>query len=110
MIKVQNGNDFQICASIENDSARVGSFNQFGPSAPVSLKINVLMTPHSGFNIKRIDKMVGIEGTAQGNMKIKDSHLIHVRLWTKNPDKNKAKSIFTLMPMTKKIIVFKTVR
>jgi hypothetical protein len=60
--------------------------------------------------MNRIDKLVGMEGTAQGKMKIKESHLIHVRLWTKNPDKNNAKSIFKLMPIAKKKIVFITVR
>ena len=34
---VQNGRDFQICARIDNDSARVGSLSQLGPSAPLSL-------------------------------------------------------------------------
>src|SRR5437868_2675342 len=64
-ISVQNGSDFQMCISIENDSASVGSFSQFGPSAPVSRKIVLLITPHSGLSMKRTDRIVGIEGTAQ---------------------------------------------
>ena len=109
-MRVQNGNDFQMCANMDNDKAKVGSFNQFGPSVPVSLKIKVLMTPHSGFNMNRIERIVGMEGTAHGNMKINDNHLIHVRLCTKKPDKNSANSIFKLMPTARKIMVFTTVR
>ena len=78
-INVQNGNDFQMCASIEKLSAKVGSLTQFGPSNPVNLKINELITPHSGFNMKRIDKIVGIDGTAHGRMNTSESALIHQR-------------------------------
>src|SRR5208282_4435605 len=38
-MSVQNGSDFQIWTRIAIDSAIQGSFSQFGPSAPVSLKI-----------------------------------------------------------------------
>ncbi len=48
------------------------------------------MMPHSGFSMKRIDRMVGIDGTAQGRMNSSDSHLIQVRAWTKKPDRNSA--------------------
>ena len=34
-IKVQKGSDFQICISMAKLSAKVGSFNQLGPSRPV---------------------------------------------------------------------------
>ena len=53
--------------------------SQFGPSAPVKRKISELMSPHSGFSMKRIDRIVGIDGTAHGRMNSSDSHLIHVR-------------------------------
>ncbi len=81
-------------------SATVGSLSQFGPSSPVSLKISVLTTPHSGLNMKRTDRMVGIDGTAQGRMNSTDSHLIQGRCWAKKPDRNSAIIILTLMPIT----------
>src|SRR5712675_3343681 len=93
-IRVQNGSDFQMCTTMESDSASVGSFSQFGPSSPVSLKISVLTTPHSGLSMKRTDRMVGIDGTAQGRMNNTDSHLIQERDWMKKPDRNSATSIF----------------
>src|ERR1700689_3352539 len=68
-IRVQNGSDFQMCTPIAIDSATVGSLSQFGPSSPVKRKISWLITPHSGLNLKRTDRMVGIEGTAQGRRK-----------------------------------------
>src|SRR5215213_4971286 len=71
-IRVQNGSDFQMCVSIARPSPIRGSFSQFGPSSAVSLKIVELITPHSGLNMKRIEKMVGIDGTAQGSRKITD--------------------------------------
>src|SRR4051795_5699524 len=104
-ISVQNGSDFQMCTPIAMVSATVGSFSQFGPSSPVNLKISWLTTPHSGLNMKRTDRMVGIDGTAQGRMKSTDSHLIQERDCTKKPDKNSAISILKLMPMTRKIRV-----
>src|SRR6185369_10413033 len=58
-ISVQNGSDFHTCITIEKLSASHGSLSQFGPSRPVSEKINVLITPHSGFSMKRTDRMVG---------------------------------------------------
>src|SRR6202043_880753 len=101
-IKVQNGSDFQMCTPIAIDSATVGSFSQFGPSSPVNLKISVLITPHSGLSMKRTDRMVGIEGTAQGRMNSTDSHLIQERCWMKKPDRNSASSILKLMPIKRK--------
>src|SRR5215467_13127694 len=91
-IKVQNGSDFQIWTRIAIDSARLGSLSQLGPSSPVSLKIKVLTTPHSGLSMKRTDRIVGIDGTAQGRMNSTDSHLIQARAWMKNPDNNSATS------------------
>src|SRR6185369_16173055 len=92
-INVQNGNDFQIWTSIAIESANVGSLSQLGPSSPVSLKIWELMSPHSGFSMKRIDRIVGIDGTAQGRMKSSESHLIQVRWTTKKPESTSATSI-----------------
>src|ERR1700759_4874966 len=104
-IRVQNGSDFQIWTPIAMVSATAGSFSQFGPSSPVNLKINWLMTPHSGLNMKRTDRMVGIDGTAQGKMKITDSHRIQARCSTKKPDRNRAITILMLMPIKRKISV-----
>src|SRR5262249_8677466 len=104
-IKVQNGSDFQMCTPIAIESATAGSLSQFGPSSPVNLKMSWLTMPHSGLSMKRTDRMVGIDGTAQGRMKITESHLIQLRDCTKKPDRNSAISIFRLMPMTRKISV-----
>ena len=109
-IKVQKGKDFQMCMTMEKDKARVVSLSQLGPSKPVSWKIWVLITPHSGFSMKRTDKMVGIEGRAQGKMNNKDMALIHHLLCKKKPDKTMAMTIFTLMATTKKTTVFTAVR
>src|SRR5258708_2388912 len=109
-ISVQNGSDFQICTRMAIDKAIAGSLSQFGPSAPVKRKISELMIPHSGLSMKRIDRMVGIDGTAQGRMKISDSHLIQVRACTKKPDRNNATAILRLMPMIRKISVLTTDR
>src|ERR1700730_6436648 len=109
-IRVQNGSDFQMWTPIAIDSDTVGSLSQFGPSSPVNLKISWLITPHSGLNMKRTDRMVGIDGTAQGRMNSTDSHLIQRRSWMKKPDKNSAITILMLMPMTRKISVFTAAR
>src|SRR5882672_3827669 len=109
-IKVQNGSDFQICIMIAIVSAKVGSLSQFGPSSPVNWKIRWLTMPHSGLNMNRTDRMVGIEGTAQGRMNSTDSHLIHERSWMKKPDRNSATSILKLMPITRNTSVLMAVR
>ena len=44
-------------------------------------------SPHSGLSMKRIEKMVGIDGTAQGMMKITDSQRIQTRSCTKKPER-----------------------
>src|SRR5437763_7353175 len=72
-ISVQNGSDFHTCISMEKDRASAGSFSQLGPSRPVKRKISELITPHSGLSMKRTDRMVGIDGTAQGRMNSTDS-------------------------------------
>src|SRR5437763_15011321 len=61
-ISVQNGSDFQMCVSIASPSPMRGSLSQSGPCAAVSLKITVLLPPHSGWNMKRTEKTVGIDG------------------------------------------------
>ena len=60
--------------------------------------------------MKRIDRMVGIDGTAQGRMNSSDSHLIHVRACTKNPDRNSATIILRLMPTIRNTSVLTTDR
>src|ERR1700675_3027422 len=85
-MSVQNGSDFQMCTRIAIPNASVGSLSQLGPSAPVNLKIRWLTTPHSGLSMKRIDRIVGMDGTAHGRMNTSDNHLIHVRACTKKPD------------------------
>ena len=60
--------------------------------------------------MKRTDRMVGIDGTAQGRMNSTDSHRIQLRACTKKPDRNSATSILKLMPMTRKISVLTAAR
>src|SRR5207247_10521797 len=96
------------CIRIAIASAIGGSLSQFGPSRPVKRKIRELMIPHSGLSMKRTDRIVGIDGTAHGRMKISDSHLIQVRACTKKPDRNSATTILRLMPMMRNISVFTT--
>src|SRR6266576_7152626 len=86
-ISVQKGSDFQTCTIMAIESASHGSLSQLGPSAPVNRKISELMSPHSGLSMNRIDRIVGIDGTAHGRMNSSDSHLIQVRAWMKNPDR-----------------------
>src|SRR4051795_6201271 len=104
-ISVQNGSDFHTCMSIEKPRASVGSLSQLGPSAPVSRKISVLITPHSGFSMNRTDRMVGMEGTAHGMMNSTDSALIHQRYGTKKPQTPIAINSLMLMPTTRKMTV-----
>ena len=78
-ISVQNGSAFQMCTTIARDSASVGSFSQFGPSSKVRRKMVELMIPHSGLSMKRKERIVGIDGRAQGRMKISPRILIHQR-------------------------------
>ena len=87
-----------------------GSFSQFGPSSSVSLKITELITPHSGLNMKRIEKMVGIDGTAHGSRNITDSQRIQARSCTKKPDSHSASRNFRLTAISRKNIVLTTVR
>src|SRR3954469_16137433 len=109
-ISVQNGSDFHTCITMEKESASHGSLSQFGPSRPVKRKIRELMTPHSGFSMKRTERIVGIEGTAHGRMNSTDSALIHQRLCTKKPDSTSATTILMLIATTRKISVLIAVR
>src|ERR1700755_2281365 len=95
-ISVQNGSDFQMWTPTAIASATVGWFSEVGPSSPVNLKMSWFTTPHSGLSMKRTDRMAGIDGTAQGRMKITDSQRIQLRDCTKKPDRNNATSIFRL--------------
>src|SRR6266446_1086344 len=65
-ISVQNGSDFQMCTSIAIPSASVGALSQWRPQTPVNLKRWWLTTPHSGLSMNRIDRIVGMDGTAHG--------------------------------------------
>src|SRR6476469_2604782 len=65
-INVQKGSAFQMCTSIAIAMASGGLVSQFGPSTWNQRKMSEFTTPHSGFSMKRIEKMVGIAGTAHG--------------------------------------------
>src|SRR6266849_5317804 len=78
-IRVQNGSDFEMWTMTASESASVGSLSQLGPSSPVSLKITLLMMPHSGLSMNRNDRMVGIDGTAQGRMNNSESQRVDDR-------------------------------
>src|ERR1700675_2056141 len=109
-IRVQNGSDFQICVRIASDSASVGSLSQLGPSSPVKRKISELTSPHSGLSMKRIDRMVGIDGSAHGRMKSTASQRIQTRCCTKKSDRNSATAILKLMPTIRNTSVLTTER
>ena len=68
------------------------------------------MIPHSGLSMNRIDRIVGMDGTAHGRMNMSDSHLIQVRARTKKPDRNSATIIFRLMPTIRNTSVLTTER
>ena len=69
-----------------------------------------LTMPHSGLSMKRIEKIVGIAGTAQGMMKITDSQRIQRRSCTKNPDRKSASANFRFTATIRNTMVFTTVR
>src|SRR5918994_1376931 len=108
-ISVQKGSDFQMWVSMARPRPMCGSLSQFGPSSAVSLKYTELITPHSGLNMKRIEKMVGIDGTAQGSRNSTDIQRIQVRSCTKKPDIQSASRNFRFTATIKKITVFTTV-
>src|SRR5471030_660810 len=109
-MRVQNGSDFQIWTTIDSDSASVGSFSQFGPSSAVSEKMIWLITPHSGLSMKRIEMMVGIDGTAQGSTNNTERTFTHQRLLVKKPDTKSAITIFTLIATIRNTSVLIAVR
>src|SRR5687768_1001192 len=109
-ISVQNGSDFQMCVSIARPRPICGSFSQFGPSIKVSLKMVELITPHSGLNMKRIEKMVGIDGTAHGSRNSTDIQRIQTRSCTKNPDSQSANRNFRFTATSRKTTVLTAVR
>src|SRR2546422_2456785 len=109
-ISVQNGSDFQMCVSIASPRPIRGSFSQFGPSRAVSLKMRLLITPHSGLNMKRIEKIVGIDGTAQGRRNNTDIQRIQARSCTKKPESHSASRNLRLTATMRNTSVFITVR
>src|SRR5262245_23792609 len=109
-IRVQNGSDFQMWVSIARPRPMCGSFSQFGPSIAVRRKITEFTTPHSGLNMKRIEKMVGIDGTAHGSRKITDSQRIQARSCTKKPDSQSASTNFRFTAISRKNTVLIAVR
>jgi len=60
--------------------------------------------------MKRTDRMVGIDGTAQGRMNTAARMLIHQRFCTKKPDRPSAISIFRFTATTMNTSVFTAVR
>ena len=70
----------------------------------------LLITPHSGLSMKRTDRMVGIDGTAQGRMNSTASALIHQRVCRKKPDRYSAIIILMLIATTRKMTVLIAVR
>src|SRR5688572_33138907 len=99
-----------MCVGIARPRRICGSFSQFGPSIGVSLKMVELLTPHSGLNMKRIEEMVGIDGTAQGSRNSTDIQRIHGRSCTKKPDSHSASRNFRLTAISRKKTVLTTVR
>src|SRR5438128_9689185 len=107
-MSVQNGSDFQMWTAPAMENAIQRSLSQFGPSTWKSLKMRLLTRPHSGFSMKRKERMVGMEGTAQGRMNITDSTRIQVRSCTKKPDRKSASRNLTLTTTSTKSSVLST--
>src|SRR5437899_5603119 len=99
-----------MCTSIAIAIASCGLVSQLGPSSDVSRKMSELTSPHSGLSMKRMEKMVGMAGTAQGMMKITDSQRIHLFSWTKKPDRYRASRNFRFTAINKNKMVLTTVR
>ena len=64
---------------ITEPKARSGLTSHHGPSMPNRVQSRLLNIPHSEFSIQRNEKIVGIDGTAQGRMKITLSQRTHGR-------------------------------
>jgi len=109
-IRVQNGRYFQMWTVITEPKARCGRTSHQGASMPNQYQRMLLSMPHSEFSIHRNDRMVGIEGTAQGRMKMMDSQRIQGLVEAKKPDSSNARNSLRLMPMPRKIAVLITVR
>ena len=60
--------------------------------------------------MKRIEKIVGIAGTAHGMMKITESQRIQRRSCTKKPERKSASMNFTFTATSRNTMVFTTVR
>ena len=60
--------------------------------------------------MKRTDRIVGIDGTAQGRMNSTARILIHQRVCRKNPDRYSATIIFRLIATTRNTMVLMAVR
>jgi len=94
-IRVQNGSDFQMWTPIRHGQRTRRIVEQVrAVLAGCELKISVLTTPHSGLNMKRTERMVGIDGTAQGRMNSTDSHLIQGRCCAKEAGQETAPPAF----------------
>src|SRR3954453_19211171 len=109
MIRVQNGRYFQIWTTMMAPRARFGSSSQFGPSIWKYLNRMLLIMPHSALSIQRNDRIVGIDGIAQGRMKMKLTQRTQRAEWTKNPDSNRARTILTLTPSSRNSAVLTNV-
>ena len=107
-ISVQNGSDFQRWTSPAIEKASQRSVSQPGPSICVNLKIRELTTPQSELSMKRKDRIVGIDGTAQGRMNSTASALIHQRSRAKKPDSISARNILMLTTISRKSAVLTT--
>src|SRR5258708_40282684 len=75
-ISVQNGSDFQMCTRIASESARIGSFSQFGPAGCVSRKIPEVMSPHPGVGMKRKGRMAGVDSHGPGRERRGEGHFV----------------------------------
>src|SRR5260370_7181517 len=95
---------------MDMEGLRAGGLSGLGASICVRGKMSELTTPHSGFRMKRIEKMVGIDGAAQGMMKMTLSQRIHTRSCTKKPERNSARRNLRFTATSKNTIVFTTVR
>src|SRR5918996_6276823 len=91
MISVQNGRYFQMWTVITEPSARFGRTSHHGASMPNQYQRMLLSIPHSEFSIQRNDRMVGIDGTAHGRMKMIESQRIQGRVEAKKPDRRSAR-------------------
>src|SRR5215213_6178904 len=109
-IRVQNGRYFQIWTVITEPKASVGSTSHQGPSIWNMSQRRPFTIPHSELSIQRNEKIVGIDGTAHGRMKITLSQRIHGRVVAKKPESSRARKSLRLMPMPRNTTVLKAVR